>query len=58
MPKYTVTRSYNTVEVFQVEADNEQQAFEKSVGGIPIRTYDGDYNDSVEIEEGWEHDNA
>ena len=54
--KYTVTRSYNTVEVFQVEADNEQQAFEKSVGKMPIRTYDGDYHDCVGIEEGWEHD--
>ena len=56
MTKYTVTRSYNTVEVFQVEADNEQQAFEKSVGEMPTRIYDGDYHDCVEIEEGWEHD--
>jgi len=50
MTKYKVLRSYPTVEVYDVEAENEEQAVEliKSDSFKYLRdSFDGDYGDEI-----------
>ncbi len=54
MSKYEVLRSYPTVEVYDVEAENEEQAIKlvKSDGMEYFRdSFDGDYDDQITITE-------
>lgn len=56
MPKYQVIRSYDVVEIYEVEADNEDHAIEIAFDPENhVRTYDGPYDDSVGVSEGWEY---
>ena len=58
MPKYTVLKSYDVIEVHQVEADDEDQAIELAWKSVdPVRTFDGPFDNSVSVQDGWEYDN-
>jgi len=57
MPKYTVLKSYDVIEIHQVEADNEEAAIEAAWKSVdPVRVFDGPYDDTVSVSEGWEHE--
>mgnify|MGYP000473961761 CR=1 FL=1 len=55
MTKYTVLRSYLTVECHQVEAEDVDQAKDLALEGAYFhKTFEGDYDDEITITEGWE----
>jgi hypothetical protein len=57
MAKYTVLKSYDVIEIHQVEADNEEAAIEAAWKSVdPVRVFDGPYDDTVSVSEGWEHE--
>ena len=50
--KYEILRSFDTVEVWHVEASNEDEAIEIFLDkGVHHRTFDGPYDDSVSVAE-------
>jgi len=50
MPFFEVTRSYTSCDIYRVEAENEADAYRKAKRGEGhIKTYDGDYDDAVDI---------
>ena len=57
MKKYTVLRSYSMTEVHQVEAVDEDKAIDAVINGDEdtyVKSYDGDYDDSCTVEDGWD----
>jgi len=55
MPKFTVLRSYTVVESYEVEAPNEDEAVRMAVVEKEgyTKSYDGEYDKEVTVEEGW-----
>ena len=50
MPIYEVHKSYTTVEVHYVRADTAEEACEKAGPDTLYRSYDGDYEDDMNVE--------
>ena len=50
MPIYEVHKSYTTVEVHYVRADTAEEACEKAGADTLYRSYDGDYEDDMNVE--------
>lgn len=50
--KYEVIRSFDTVEIWHVEASSEEEAMKTFLDkGVHHRTFDGPYDDSVSVSE-------
>ena len=55
--KYEVMRSFDTVEIWHVEASSEEEAIETFLDkGVHHRTFDGPYDDSIAVAEIKEND--
>lgn len=48
---YEVTRSYTVAEVYYVEAENEEEAYDAACRESPDKVYDGDYDSEYEVME-------
>ena len=49
--KFEVLRSYTSVDVYHIEAENEAEAIRKAQQGEGhVKTYDGDYDDAVTVQ--------
>ena len=51
MAKFEVTRYYTIAEVYIVEAENENDAYDAACDDMPVKTYDGDYDSNYEVME-------
>ena len=54
MKKYHVEISYSSTSCHDVEAENEVDAKQMALDGEGyVKTYDSEYNDEVDVSEGW-----
>tara|TARA_B100000795_G_C22714052_1_gene404759 strand:- start:907 stop:1077 length:171 start_codon:yes stop_codon:yes gene_type:complete len=54
MKKYQVEITYSSTAIYEVEAKNEDDAKQMALDGEGyIKTYDSEYNNEVDVSEGW-----